>query len=226
MAENTVSYPASNVNENNSIHIAFLNRKMPVVSSLDVALHFQKKHSNVLREIERLRSILPKSFTGLNFELSEYTDPTGRKLRSFHLTRDAFSLLVMGFTGKAAIQWKLRYIEAFNALESSVQSHQSELAREAGYRQGIDAGRASVLPRLREERSKAAQIALSFTPARKLQLRKALRYADMGLSNREIAKLLGVAHSTINFLMQQGRELGFAPEKAAPQQGSLLGVRA
>lgn len=42
-----------------------------------------------------------------------------RKERRYLLTRDAFFLLVMGFTGKAAIQWKLRYIEAFTEQAST-----------------------------------------------------------------------------------------------------------
>lgn len=43
-----------------------------------------------------------------------------RKDRAYLLTRDGFSLLVMGFTGAAAVRWKIRYIEAFNALEAAV----------------------------------------------------------------------------------------------------------
>lgn len=42
---------------------------MPAVLSTDVARHFQKKYTNVLRDIDRLRSILPKTFVELNFEV-------------------------------------------------------------------------------------------------------------------------------------------------------------
>ncbi|WP_298032512.1 Rha family transcriptional regulator [uncultured Desulfovibrio sp.] len=122
----------------------------PAVLSTEVARHFQKRHSHVLRDIERICSVLPADFTGSNFGLSEYTDVTGRKLPAYLLTRDAFSLLVMGFTGTAAIRWKLRYIEAFNALEADVLAHQNELARQAGYQQGRD--ETLSLPALRAER--------------------------------------------------------------------------
>jgi len=46
-----------------------------------------------------------KNFAGLaahNFVVSEYIDPTGRKLRSFDMTKDGFTFLVMGFTGSTA----------------------------------------------------------------------------------------------------------------------------
>jgi len=36
------------------------------------------------------------------------------------MTRDGFTLIVMGFTGKEAMAWKLRYIEAFNAMEAEL----------------------------------------------------------------------------------------------------------
>ena len=61
-------------------------------------------------------------FTERNFALSEYADTSGRKLPCYDLTRDGFSLLVMGFTGEKALQWKIRYIQAFNAMEQALQS--------------------------------------------------------------------------------------------------------
>jgi len=51
----------------------------PTCLSTDVALHFQKKHLHILRDIDRLKSLLPNSFTESNFGFSEYTDKTGRK---------------------------------------------------------------------------------------------------------------------------------------------------
>lgn len=124
------------------VHIDLLNNQTPVVSSLDIARHFQKKHKNVLRDIQQMKSILPKKFVELNFEpmLTNVAIGNGaiRKDPAYSLTRDAFSLLVMGFTGAAAIRWKLRYIEAFNALEHTALQSLTELAREAGYQQGLD----------------------------------------------------------------------------------------
>ncbi|MBI9110099.1 Rha family transcriptional regulator [Maridesulfovibrio ferrireducens] len=111
----------SNTSDNSSV-VGFptlvITNGRPVVSSLTVAEHFGKQHKNVLQSIERLE--VPIHFTELNFQPSEYLDKTGRKLPAYNITRDGFTLLVMGFTGKKAMQWKIRYIEAFNAMEQEL----------------------------------------------------------------------------------------------------------
>lgn len=214
MAGKTVSQLVPFVNENSTIHIDFLNGQTPVVSSLDVARHFQRRHSHILRDIDRLRSILPKSFTAPNFGLSEYTDTTGRKLISYLLTRDAFSLLVMGMTGKAAIQWKLRYIEAFNALEAAALDRQAELAREAGYRQGREETLA--LPAVKKERQ--AGYLAGMKEGEKLQkrrdgLRQLMRiraYREKGLTQAEIGRILGISRDAVKRRMMRAREMGVA----------------
>ena len=47
-----------------------------------------------------------------------------KERKHYWLTRDGFSLLVMGFTGPAALHWKLLwYIEAFNKMEQALRSN-------------------------------------------------------------------------------------------------------
>ena len=87
----------------------------PTTTSLAIAERFGKRHDNVLRDIERLEC--SKEFTALNFEGSGYKDSTGRLLPMYHLTKDGFVFLAMGFTGKEAAAWKERFIFAFNAME-------------------------------------------------------------------------------------------------------------
>ena len=90
----------------------------PVASSRDVAKRFGKEHKDVLRAI--------KSITAQNcavtqmFYQSEYTAGTGKKYPMYLMNRDGFSLLAMGFTGKEAVQRKLKYIEAFNQMEKQL----------------------------------------------------------------------------------------------------------
>ncbi len=93
----------------------------PKVSSLDIAEKFGKPHADVLKAIRKLIFDLPQEFNEGNFSLVEYTDDKGEKRPMYHLTRDAFSLLAMGFTGKKALEWKVKYIEAFNAMEAELQ---------------------------------------------------------------------------------------------------------
>lgn len=95
-----------------------------VVSSRDVAKKFGKLHKNVLRDIENLEC--SRSFTELNFEPSEYTDPTGRKLPEVLMTRDGFTFLAMGFTGAKAAQFKEAYISEFNRMEAALTNPQEE----------------------------------------------------------------------------------------------------
>ncbi|MDY5481880.1 MAG: Rha family transcriptional regulator [Veillonella caviae] len=44
----------------------------------------------------------------------------GQQFPFYLMNRDGFSLLAMGFTGKKALQWKLKYIEAFNEMEETL----------------------------------------------------------------------------------------------------------
>ena len=51
--------------------------------------------------------MVPKDFTAANFGASEYLDSTGRSLPLFHITRDGFMLLAMGYTGAKAMSLKV-----------------------------------------------------------------------------------------------------------------------
>lgn len=85
-----------------------------VVSSRRVADDFGKKHKHVLEVIRKL--VAENSAVNQMFIESEFEN-RGKKYPEYLLTRDGFSLLVMGFTGPEALEWKLKYIEAFNAME-------------------------------------------------------------------------------------------------------------
>lgn len=93
-------------------------------TSLQIAEHFGKRHKNVMQAIANLEC--SPEFTGLNFQPSEYTDATGRKLPCYRITRDGFVFLAMGFTGKEAAQWKEAYITAFNKMEAELRVKQTD----------------------------------------------------------------------------------------------------
>ncbi len=94
-----------------------------VVSSRVVANDFRKRPSEVNRKIRDLIGELGcvQNCTDLFVE-SQYLDSQGKEQLEYLMTRDGFSLLVMGFTGKEALQWKLKYIEAFNKMEEMIKS--------------------------------------------------------------------------------------------------------
>ncbi len=107
MAATSISQVASTVKEISPIRVEFLNENTPAVRSDRLAAHFNRSHKNVLRDIAKVRAKCPESFCQLNFEPTsiDVVQPNGgtRKMPAYLLTRDAFSLLVMGFTGAAAI---------------------------------------------------------------------------------------------------------------------------
>lgn len=92
----------------------------PVCTSLNVAQHFKKRHDLVVRDIRKLVRDLPTSYDPLNFEEISYLDNYGREQPAYQLTRDGFTLLAFGFTGKRALAWKVKYIQAFNAMEAEI----------------------------------------------------------------------------------------------------------
>lgn len=94
-----------------------------LVSSREIAINFDKQNQHVMQSIRELeRSV--KNSTNLFIE-SIYKDSYGRKQNEYLLTRDGFSLLVMGFTGSKALEWKLKYIEAFNKMEEALKEQNS-----------------------------------------------------------------------------------------------------
>ncbi len=97
--------------------VVILHDGKAITASQAVAGYFGKEHKNVLRSIENIKADLPEDFNRLNFEPVEFFDAKGEKRPAYELTRDAFTLLAMGFTGKTALAFKLAYIQAFNRME-------------------------------------------------------------------------------------------------------------
>jgi Rha family phage regulatory protein len=104
-------------------------RNAAVVSSLQVAEHFHKRHDRVLRAIENLIAGLPQNGETLKmFFKSTYTEKQNNQTYPmYYMNRDGFSLLVMGFTGKKALEWKLKYIQAFNQMEKLLTEKQTDV---------------------------------------------------------------------------------------------------
>ena len=89
-----------------------------VTTSLQVAENFGKRHDNVLRDIDTIKKDVP-NFEEMFIETTE-PDSYGRDRRIYYMNRDGFSLLAMGYTGSKAMEFKLKYIEAFNKMEQVV----------------------------------------------------------------------------------------------------------
>lgn len=96
-----------------------LKGSVPMVSTKSVADKFNKVHRDVMRAVENLDC--SDGFRVRNFAQSYYMSAQGKKLKCMDMTRDGFSFLCMGFTGREAAVWKEAYINAFNRMEKSIQ---------------------------------------------------------------------------------------------------------
>ncbi|SCY11492.1 Rha family transcriptional regulator [Butyrivibrio sp. INlla14] len=88
------------------------------VDSLAVAIAFNKRHDNVVRDIKNLDC--SDEFRALNFEETNYNSVQGHKKPCYNMTRDGFVFLVMGYRGKKASSFKEAYIKRFNEMETFI----------------------------------------------------------------------------------------------------------
>lgn len=95
-----------------------------VTNSLLVAEHFGKEHRVVLKAIDDILGVA-QNYASL-YEETSYVHPQNKQtFRMYVMNRDGFSLLVMGFTGKKAMKFKMDFIEQFNAMEQTIKQTQS-----------------------------------------------------------------------------------------------------
>ncbi|EFN2894590.1 Rha family transcriptional regulator [Campylobacter coli] len=107
------------------------------INSLDLAKVFKKRHDNIIQTIENLPQ---DEFKTLNFEISSSIRKNGlfeKDTKFYKLTRDAFSLLVMGFTGEKAYKWKVEFIKAFNEMEKRLKNLEQEKMQKLAFHQSL-----------------------------------------------------------------------------------------
>lgn len=137
------------------IKISKLN-EVPVVSSRYVAKHFDKRHNDFVRDIEKIiRELKEADVSGPEhwFKESLYRTTRNNTYTEYLMTRDGFSLIAMGLTGRKALEWKIKYIEAFNSMEDQLDynrarsirgKHLSSLEQFSNYSKKMGAAHASV----------------------------------------------------------------------------------
>ena len=102
-------------------------------TSLDIARVFEKRHTHILNIIKGFENDeYMRDFTGEpNFRLT-YKDTQirgfdkvsgkTRKDKIYLISRDGFSFIAMGLTGKEARKWKIAFINAFNTMEKALKA--------------------------------------------------------------------------------------------------------
>lgn len=140
----------------------------PTTTSILVAQRFGKLHKDVLRAIRNITKEVPEY--GRNFALIQIDTNLGngriRKDPAYLITEEGFSVLVMGFTGKEALHWKIAYAAAFRKMSDALSRYVSfgipgELyarALEAAKKEAVSASRASVAGRALSLRRKEKKV--------------------------------------------------------------------
>lgn len=113
--------------------LVYLKKNEMYTDSLKVAEIFQRRHDDVVRSVEKLierneeasKDIRTFSDISKQFIKTRYKDEQGRMQTKYLLNRDGFALLVMGFNGRKAHEWKLKYIDAFNQMEKILTEKQT-----------------------------------------------------------------------------------------------------
>ena len=101
------------------VEITKMNKEeVAIVTSLDIAETFGKEHRHVLRNIRELEC--SEEFRLSNFGQSSYVNAQNKQQPMYFITRDGFTLLVMGYTGEKAMRFKEAYIRQFNAMEKAL----------------------------------------------------------------------------------------------------------
>jgi len=99
--------------------VVFENGGRAFASSRDVATFFGKDHKDVLKAIRGVIALRP-DLSRRNFAPSEWVNERGKPNPMYDIDRDGFVLIAMGFTGANALDFKIRYIEAFNRMEAAL----------------------------------------------------------------------------------------------------------
>ena len=184
-----------------------------VVSSRRVADDFKKRHSDVIEKIQQLIKA-EKSVMSMFIE-SSYKAGTGKNYKEYLLTRDGFSLLVMGFNGREALEWKLKYIEAFNTMERKLK----EISKPDSYMIDDPIERAKRWIEEREQYNKvAAELEEQNSFVNKISA------SENSLVVREVAKLASKGNITIGekALWNKLREWGYISRKSTePMQSAI-----
>lgn len=94
--------------------------------SHEVAQKFKKEHRTIYRKIEGLIKSQPE-FGSANFGVTTYVTDQNKTHNCFQMTRDGFAMIAMSLTGKEAENWKIKYMNAFNAMEDALKTMQPTL---------------------------------------------------------------------------------------------------
>lgn len=166
-----------------------------MVSSRDVSRNFDKEHKDVLDSIRQLLAAENSATKSMFYETT--FENRGKQYPMYLMNRDGFTLLVMGYTGSKAMEWKLKYIQAFNAMERKLTIPESD---------DMILSRAVLIANKKVEQLQSANIQLVQENAK---LKPASDYAhavlmsDEKLTVKQIAQNYGMTSQKFNSILEE-----------------------
>lgn len=161
--------------------------KKPVTTSKKIAEVFEKEHRNVLRDIDSLKDVL--NFEQMFYETNE-PDSYGRQQRVYQINRDGFSLLAMGFTGAKALEWKVKYIEAFNYMEQQLNTPEIQMANGLLAAKALIEQKDKLIESMKPKALFADAVSASDTSILVRDLAKLIRQNGIGIGEKRLYKWL------------------------------------
>lgn len=194
-------------------------------NSRDVAVYFGKRHADVLRDLDRILEQSKPTDAHLRwFIATPYRDAKGEMRRSCDMTKDGFTLLVMGYTGVRAMEFKLKYIEQFNLMEAELRNQQPQLP---DFTNPAEAARA--FAEQYEQKQLAEQKALEYKEWAEMNEAKAEKFeglmdAEGSLNSTVVAEILSARWKevwTAQRLHKVLKELGIIKQMLSKSRKSL-----
>ena len=182
---------------NNLVQISDNNQL--TTTSLKIAERFGMEHKNVLAKIKKLE--IPADFGQLNFKPSNYLNEQGKIQPCYEITRDGFTLLAMGFTGKKAMKFKIDFINAFRAMETELMNRKPTFAETL-------LGSRELKKENQAQKALIADMSAELLKSRPLW-RRVLKYKRLGLSTAEVCKLVGRSRASVKAYCAAMRKYGF-----------------
>ncbi|PGO44760.1 Rha family transcriptional regulator [Bacillus thuringiensis] len=105
--------------------LVFVERNIIVTDSLTIAKMFDKRHDNVIADIRTQIDYAGEEFSLLNFQESKYRT-RGKEYPKFNLTEEAFTLVVMSYNTKEAVQMKIKFIQEFKRMREYIQQQNDQ----------------------------------------------------------------------------------------------------
>lgn len=113
-------------------NLVIMHDQQVVTTSLVLAEAFEKQHKHVIEAIEKKISTAENSALLKNMFIEDsYIASNGKQNKMYYLNRDGFTFIAMGFTGRKADEFKLKYIDAFNKMEEQIRNQSLQVQNQS-----------------------------------------------------------------------------------------------